>query len=567
MSFKKKYKIAIGIVLSLAFLLLLGSVVISRVISQKVVQILEDQNVENLHVSIEKTKFSLFDRSLVFNGVHISPDDSAMLQLQKNKLDKKSLHKISISRLKFKGIHLTTLLFSKHLNINKLIIDDPLYQHFTNGEKRSPNKKIKNIELDSIRIEELKGFQLDLIKITNLKVQVIDAVSNDISFQNKPLSFEVSGFKLEESATNYFKILPVEDVFEMTRINVEFPKIKYHFSIDALKYHFGDDYLQISNLKYKPTVNKLTLVNSYAFNTEVYDLNIKDIKIFRLDFEKIIENNGFFIDSIQMSQMKMEIYKDKRKPFDLNKRPLLPHQKLKSMKVPLMIHKISLVQSELVYDEKLEHKDLLMKVTMKDLNVNMFNITSIKEYRKVPLKIDINTQFMGKANLNADMLFPLADGQNTFFFSGYLGPSKMTYFDSAVIPAIGLKVLEGQIESISFQGSANNYNSEGTMKLLYHDLKADVFKKKNTDKNEFLSWSVNNLVHKSNPGSNGEVREATMKFERVIYKGFGNFFWKTLQNGIVNSIAPFGMTTEKVSAKKKRQLKREQRKKNRKNQL
>jgi len=112
MSFKKKYKIAIGIVLSLAFLLLLGSVVISRVISQKVVQILEDQNVENLHVSIERTKFSLFDRSLVFNGVHISPDDSAMLQLQKNKLDKKSLHKISISRLKFKGIHLTTLLFS-----------------------------------------------------------------------------------------------------------------------------------------------------------------------------------------------------------------------------------------------------------------------------------------------------------------------------------------------------------------------------------------------------------------------------------------------------------------------
>ena len=148
----------------------------------------------------------------------------------------------------------------------------------------------KNIELDSIRIEELKGFQLDIIKITNLKVQIIDAISNDISFENKALSFEVSGFKLEETAPNFFKLLPVEDIFEMTRIKVEFPKIKYHFSIDALKYHFGDDFLEISNLKYKPTVNKLTLVNSYVFNTEVYDLNIKDIKIFSLDFEKILEN-------------------------------------------------------------------------------------------------------------------------------------------------------------------------------------------------------------------------------------------------------------------------------------
>ena len=58
-----------------------------------------------------------------------------------------------------------------------------------------------------------------------------------------------------------------------------------------------------------------------------------------------------------------------------------------------------------------------------------------------------------------------------------------------------------------------------------------------------------------------------MKFERVLYKGFGNFLWKTLQNGIVNTIAPFGMTTEKEAAKKKRKLKRRERKRNREEKL
>ena len=567
MAIQKKYKITIGIILSLALLLLVGSIIISRIISQKVVQILEDQNIENLHISIEKTKFSLFDRSLVFTDVHLSPDDAAMVKLQKNKLDKKSLHKVSISRLKFKGIHLTPLLLSKHLIINKLIVDDPLYQHFTNGEKQANDKAKKRINLDSIHIKELMGFQLDVIKITNLKAQVINVINNELSFENKPLSFEISGFRLEETAPNYFKLLPIEEVFEMTRIKVEFPKIKYHFSIDALKYDFVDDYLQISNLKYKPTVNKLTLVNSYIYNTEVYDLNIKDVKIFSLNFEKIIENKGVFIDSVQLSGLNMEIYKDKRKPFDLKKRPELPHQTLKKLKTPLLIHKVSVVESEFVYEEKLEHKDILMKATMKDLNINIFNITSIKAYRKTPLKIDMNTQFMGKANLNVDMLLPLADDQNTFFFSGYLGASQMTYFDSAVIPALGLKILKGEVERLSFQGSANNYNSTGTMTMLYKDLEAEVFKRKNTDKNELLSWSVNNLLHKSNPSNNGEVREATMKFERVLYKGFGNFLWKTLQNGIVNTIAPFGMTTEKEAAKKKRKLKRRERKRNREEKL
>ena len=101
--------------------------------------------------------------------------------------------------------------------------------------------------------------------------------------------------------------------------------------------------------------------------------------------------------------------------------------------------------------------------------------------------------------------------------------------------------------------------------MIYSNLESEVFKQKNTEKNSFLSWSVNNLVHKSNPSNNGEIRVATMNFERDIYKGLGNFMWKTVQNGIVNTIAPFGMTTEKESAKKKRKLKREERRKRKKN--
>lgn len=563
MSLKKKYKIVISILLLLALVILLGSIIISRIISHKVVELLEDQNIENTHISIEKTKFSLFDRSLVFNEVRLGPSDSAMTKLKNNQLHKNSLQKISISRLKFRGIQLTPLIFSKELKINKLIVDDPLYQHFTNGKDQVSKNGKKAIEIDSIYLKQLKGAQLDVIKFTNLKVQVIDVSNNGISFENKPLNFEVSGFKLEEIGANYFSLLPVKDVFEITRIKIEFPKIKYHFSIDAIKYNFEDNYLQISNLKYNPTVNKLTLSNSYIYNTEVYDLNIEDVKIFNLDMEKIIENKGLFIDSIQLSKMKIEIYKDKRKPFDLKKRPKLPQELLKKMKMPLLIHKIALKSSELIYEEKLENKDILMNAQMKDLNVNMFNITSIKENREIPLKIDLNAKFMGKANLNVDMILPLADHESTFFFSGFLGPSQMTYYDSAIIPALGLKILKGEIESLSFKGSANNYYSNGTMKMVYHDLRAEVFKRKKTDKSGFLSWSVNNLIHRSNPGQNGELREATMKFERVLYKGFGNFLWKTLQNGIVNSIAPFGMTTEKVDAKKRRKLKREERREKR----
>ena len=227
MSINKKYKITFSILLGIVLLIFLASFIISNIVSRKVVEILANQNIEQIHVSIKRTKFSLFDRSLVFSEVHVGPTDSAMVKLQNNKLEKKSLHKLSISRVKVKGIHLLPLLLSKELAINKLIIDDPLYQHFTNGEKEPSNPDKKPVRLDSIYIKELNGFQLDAIKFDNLKVQVIDVVKNEITFQNTPLNFEVTGIKLDKISENYFKLSPLKKLFEITHIKVEFPNVKY----------------------------------------------------------------------------------------------------------------------------------------------------------------------------------------------------------------------------------------------------------------------------------------------------------------------------------------------------
>jgi len=113
---------------------------------------------------------------------------------------------------------------------------------------------------------------------------------------------------------------------------------------------------------------------------------------------------------------------------------------------------------------------------------------------------------------------------------------------------------------LTFQASANNYSSKGTMTMLYSDLEAQVLKQNNYEKRGFVSWSVNTLAHNSNPGHNGHERKVMMNFDRVSYKGFGNILWKTIQSGIIHTIAPFGKTKEKEDSKKKRQEKRDEKK-------
>ena len=521
---------------------------------------LANQKNQNYHLSIDKTKFSLFDRSMVIDEIHLSPSDSSMIKLKKNLSHLNSLSQISISRIEIRGIHLFPLVFSKKLIISKLIIDDPVYQKFNNGQKVKPVEKKKPIKLDSIEIKGIGGFELDKIKISNLKVQVIEVATDQITFENKPMSFEMSGFKLEEVDDQVFKLFPIGNAFEISNIRMNFPDKKYEFSLGKLHYYFEDDHLIIKNLSYKPSINKAKLANTYPFNSEVYTIDLKKLRIFKLNLQKILQNDGFYMDSIQISELSIDIYKDKRKPFDENKRPEFPNDLLKKMELPILIPKISIEDSQLDYEEKLEKKGASMKVTLNKLNINIHNATSIKEYREEPLKIEMNSKFMNKASLHVSMNLPLKDGQNTFFFSGKLGASPFKYYDSVLVPALGVKVTNGDLKSLTFQASANRYSSEGTMTMLYSNLEAEVLKQNNSEKRGFVSWSVNNLVHKSNPGNNGHEREVMMNFERVSYKGFGNVLWKTLQSGIVNTIAPFGLTKEKADAKKERKGNRDEKK-------
>jgi hypothetical protein len=562
MNLKKKYKLGIAILLASVIILFVASLLISSLISKKIVDMLTNQKIENYHLSIDKTKFNLFDRSMVFNEILLSPSDSSMVKLKKNVSDLNELHKISISRFKLRGIQLFPLLLSKKLIISKLIIDDPLYQRFNNGKKIKSVEKKKPIKLDSILIKDIGGFELDMIKVSNLKFQVINIVTDKITFENEPMSFELSGFKLEKVDIHVFKLLPVDKIFEMSNIHMNFPDKKYGFSLGKLQYNFDDDQLLIKNLSYKPSINKAKLANSYRFNSDVYTIDLKELKIFKLDLKKIFQNEGLFMDSIQISQFSIDIYKDKRKPFDENKRPEFPHDLLKKMELPILIPKISIEDSQLFYEEKLEKKDASMKVTLNELNINIHNATSIKEYREESLKIEMNSKFMNKVPLYVKMDLPLKDGHNTFFFSGKLGASPLKYYESILVPALGVKVLNGDLKSLTFQASANNYSSEGTMTMLYSDLEAEVRKQNNSEKRGFVSWSVNTLVHKSNPGNKGHERKVMMNFNRVSYKGFGNILWKTLQSGIVNTIAPFGQTKEKADAKKQRQEKRDEKKRN-----
>ena len=201
-----------------------------------------------------------------------------------------------------------------------------------------------------------------------------------------------------------------------------------------------------------------------------------------------------------------------------------------------------------------------MKVHFQEINGMIENVTSVPEFKKNPMTVHARAKLMNQAELNVKMNFDLSDKSDDFTFAGTLGPSNFKYYDEVLFPLFGLKIFSGHLDKLSFSAVANNNGSYARMTMLYHDLEAKVYKKEIFEEEKRLPWLVNQIVHQSNPNKKGHVRQANLAYTRETYKGIGSLFWKTLQTGILHTLAPEALSV--VDKLKERKDKKAAKKRN-----
>jgi hypothetical protein len=302
------------------------------------------------------------------------------------------------------------------------------------------------------------------------------------------------------------------------------------------------------------------LAKKLKYTSEIYDIDVDQIKVSSFNFESMINDGVFIIDSVMINGINLNILMDKRLPFNTEKRPKLPYQSVKQLRFPLYIGSLKINNSYLKYQELMESTSEPMTAILGDLNIQVHFLTSIKDslITRKSMTVNLQSKFMEQTPMFINFDFPIYNPIDTFYFSGHMGSAQMSEFNSASFPAMGLKFEQGRLNEINFSGSANNQFSKGTMTMLYSDLQADIAKKDLEKKNKFLSWAANAVTHVSNPGKNNKIRVASMAFERVTYKGFGNYVWKTLLSGIMNTILPTGKTVKEDAKHTRNQAAKEE---------
>ena len=577
----KKLLIVFSLIISIfVIIILIVQLIIGNILENKLKEALSKVEDNNYIIDVGNVKVNLFTMTLILKDIDIAPDSLLIHELKQNTSKLGVGLKLKIPNLRVRNIGVISLISDKHLNIKNFLIKKAEIEVLLSKNKdvSEPEEKSSNIfNLDSIVIPGLNGADIDRFTLANFSVIVIDAAIDDTIFLAKSLDIAFKDITLTknnfDSSSFRLKIHDADVIMKSEQFRL--PGDKYLLSFGKMSYNKEQELLVFNNLKIKPRFSLKRMVKFSKFQYEIFNVEIQSAKINSLDIREIISGSDIILSNVVVDGMNLNIYKDKYFPFDTTKRPKLPMQSLKLLKQNLYVDSVIITNSEISYSELHKLMDEPMIVNLTKVNGTVSNITSISDsiaHRPV-MTVRLLANLQKKIPMGVNIYFPMNSVADTFSFNGWLGSGKMTLFNNILLPAIGIKFDDGYIDGLKFSANANTTYSIGEMTMLYHDLDGVVVRKDMEQTNKFLSWVANTAMISNNPIPNKEKRTEAMYFNRVMYKGLGNFIWKTLQSGITATLIPTmdskvqKQVDEKLGTDKKtiRKREREEKRKNRKN--
>jgi hypothetical protein len=143
--------------------------------------------------------------------------------------------------------------------------------------------------------------------------------------------------------------------------------------------------------------------------------------------------------------------------------------------------------------------------------------------------------------VSATLELSLSDTSGKFFVTGEVGGGDATKLTELTEPMGMTRIKSGTVDGLRFNITGTNTQASGTVIILYKDLvvellEVDKHKPGGVDRKDISSFMGNLMIKDNNPVPGHPVRTATVQHDRDMNRSFYNLVWKTLFDGINQTI-------------------------------
>lgn len=329
----------------------------------------------------------------------------------------------------------------------------------------------------------------------------------------------------------------------------KYKNIPFAYQLDSLRFHdFFYGLNELENLKIAEIKGDSTYISSYnaqiipkydkvAFQKhlerekdritlQVDTLNIKNYNITLHD-----GLTDLYIDSLEVKQAGLELYRNKQMPDQIKYKPLYS-QMLRELPFHLQVNNIDINRSKISYIEQMDFSVPGGVVSFSEFNASITGINNDKNFDE-DTRIAIDCKFMASAPLQVEWDFKINSKDDDFTIKGHLQDLDATHINSILIPNNRLK-LSGKIQQMYFNFYGNNYVAHGAMKMAYDEFKVEVLEEDTNKLKKLISFVANILIDKDNTLQ--EKEEHIGDVQRDQQKSFFSYLWLCIKKGTVDTL-------------------------------
>lgn len=503
-------------------------------------QILLLNKTQPLQLAYDKLEISYLARSFELTNVVLLQDSS---NLDLNKLNPHTF----INAIKVKNFKILPLLVNKKLDVEKLEVTglDIVFKKGGLLEKRLAQKTKKKTPKASKSV--LKEFSISKFEILDFQIIHYDEIANDTinSFKGDFLAIKDILFR-SGSDKKAISIKTDNIVFELNNMLVTYGSIKEKISLSNGIMDLGTGYSKFSNLKFGDIHSLKKKVANSMYTKSPSSVDISKVEAFGLDTSKLFKDFDLIVDSVLIDNAKITILKDSNKPWNQSVTKLMPQQVLRNTNKEFWINKVQIKNSSLNYLEIINDKEV--EINLENVQLTILNLGTAKsryndlESKNIDMSLTAKVFKEMDFSLNLKLINPLHS--NFFTFNGHTSSFHFESFNPVMVPSSSIKFESGRVYELNFNGQGNSTTTTGDFVMRYDNLKTIILRKDAMLTNKTFSWIANSAVRKENP-KNGKLKTAEIDFNRIPYKGFGNYMVKSIESGLINSVYPFGKRRQK----------------------
>ncbi|WP_312767609.1 hypothetical protein [Epilithonimonas sp.] len=422
--------------------------------------------------------------------------------------------------IKSKSISFNDLVFNKtKLSFKNAQVTDPIFilQNRDNNVVKS-NKEKSNFNIDFENFD-IKNGQFSILRSNGNKS--LSLAKFDANLKEFVINEETSKNKIPFTYKDY-KVSGNQFFYDAGK----------YYNMNLSSFEISSQNIDLKNFKLKPKVSRAEFVRMIPMENDLFDISANRIQFFGINWKIENDKPNIKLKNAKLTNVDANIFRSKI-PKDNPKEKLLYSKLLRTIKFPLVVDNLNLIQSKLVYEEDTPDSHGPGKVIFTHFNMDVKNLNSNKQKganTKVP--IAINCRFMDVSPMKVNWSFNTSDMHDNFTIAGSIDDLPAVDINPFIKPYLNVSAT-GTITSLNFDFKGNNDIMNGKFRIAHKDLKVSLLDKKTREKKKFLSAVVNLIVKKN---SEKFPESVDVHVERNKERSFFNLFWKGIEDGLKKTL-------------------------------